>query len=98
MSLPQFWTLVGFGERFDAWMAQESPSKDLQRTVGEWIVSRYEDPYQGVERQYEIAPNLWFGQIPGTLHNETVVVCGYWIAELQRVVRCDSLASLSLPV
>ena len=58
MSLPQFWTLVGFGETFDAWVAQESPSKDLQRTVGEWIVSRYEDPYQGVQRQYAIAPNL----------------------------------------
>lgn len=95
--LPPFWRLEGFVERLEIWGAEPDATDELRRFVTMWIFTRFEDPYQGVERSPD-APNLWFGQIPGTVHDESVVVCAYWIFESDRTVRCDNFATLSLPL
>jgi hypothetical protein len=89
--------LEGFTEAFDDWVVQEHPSQDLKLVVMAWILSRFEDPYHGVRREPEF-DNLWFGSIPDTLQDGHVVTCSYWIRESERVVRCDSFATLSLPL
>jgi hypothetical protein len=89
---------VGFLDRLDTWAEQESPPDDLRLLVTAWIMTRYDDPYQGVRREHGF-PNLWFGVVP---HSEdgagAVVVCAYWIEESTRIVRCDSFATLNLPL
>jgi hypothetical protein len=90
------WTLVGFLECLDAWIDRDSPSDDLRYTVTAWIMTRYDDPYQGVRRE-DRYPNLWFGAIPNSGHGLGYVVgCAYWIEEGSRTVQCDSFATLSL--
>ena len=78
-----FWRLEGFLDRLDVWANEQGASDELRRLVTAWIFTRFEDPYRGVTRA-EIAPNLWFGQVPGSVHNESVVACSYWIFELDR--------------
>jgi hypothetical protein len=92
------WTLVGFLERLDAWADLESPEDDLRLLVTAWILTRYDNPYQGVRREPSF-PNLWFGAVPNSYHGDgNVVACAYWVEESSRVVRCDSFASLRLPL
>jgi hypothetical protein len=92
------WVLEGFLERLDTWIADESPADDLRLAVTAWILSRMEDPYEGVRREPDFE-NLWFGAVPGTETTAgTVVACSYWIAEARGTVRCDSFATLSLPI
>lgn len=92
------WSLVGFGDRLDEWIALEQPSDSLRWTAAEWVLSRFDDPYVGVTRQPGFS-NLWFGVIPGTAHHpDQVVACSYWIEEGTRTVRCDSVATLSWPM
>ncbi len=90
------WTLEGFLERLDAWAALESPTDDLRLIVTAWVMTRFDDPYQGVRREPGF-DNLWFGTIPGTAASGTVVVCSYWIEESSRTVRCDNFATLNSP-
>lgn len=66
--------------------------------VTEWIVERADDPYAGVKRRTEVATNYWFGSVPGSREGNHVVVCGYWIYEETRSVRCDNIATLGLPI
>jgi hypothetical protein len=42
--------------------------------------------------------NLWYGMVPGTEFHGSAVVCSYFVDELNRQVRCDSFATLSLPI
>ena len=92
------WKLEGFLDRLDAWIAHESPTEDLRYIVTEWILTRFENPYQGVRRDGDL-PNLWFGRVPDS-HDGTgqVVVCSYWIEESKHTVRCDNFATLTLPL
>jgi hypothetical protein len=86
-----------FPERFGAWVELESPPDNVRRIVGNWILTRYDDPYQGVQR-VEDKPNLWFGQIPNSRDGSgRVVVCSYWIEESSRTVRCDLFGTLRPP-
>lgn len=62
-----------------------------------WIMNRHVDPYQGVRRDSEWE-NLWFGPIPGTIHDGQVVCCSYWIEEQTHTVRCNLFSTLSTPV
>jgi len=55
--------LERFLDRLDAWAEQEDPSTDLRILVTSWIMTRYDDPYQGVQRA-EGFENLWFGADP----------------------------------
>ena len=98
MMLPSFWQLNLFGERLDIWAADQDGSDELRRVVTLWIFTRFDDPYLGVKRRPEVAPNYWFGQVQGTLQNDSVVTCGYWIQETERIVRCDNFATLVLPL
>jgi len=59
------WTLEGFLERLDAWAELESPKNDLLLIVTAWVMTRYDDPYQGIRRKNGF-PNLWFGAIPNS--------------------------------
>ena len=90
--------LERFLDRLDAWAEQEDPSTDLRILVTSWIMTRYDDPYQGVQRA-EGFENLWFGAVPNTDDGlGHAVVCSYWIEETRRAIRCDSFATLNLPL
>jgi hypothetical protein len=92
------WELINFLERFDAWVELERPTGDLRCIVMNWILTRNEDPYQGVRRERGF-PNLWFGQVPNSRDDSGhVVVCSYWIEESSRTVRCDNFGTLSSPL
>lgn len=92
------WTLDNFIERFDAWVELESPKDDLRCVVMAWVMTRIDDPYQGVRREPGFA-NLWVGPIPNTADGSgNVVTCSYWIDESRRIVRCDNFGTLSLPL
>jgi hypothetical protein len=93
-----FWQLHGFEDALDTWIAIEAPSVDLRFTVTEWVLGRADDPYVGVKRRTDIASNYWFAIVPGSREDNHVVVCGYWIDEETRTVRCDSIATLRLPI
>jgi len=89
--------LEGFEEAFEIWVAQESPNDALRLLVLDWLFTRLEDPFVGVRRQPSFE-NLWFGPVPGSLRSGTVVACSYWIFESTRALRCNSIATLSLPL
>lgn len=92
------WTLENFLERFDAWVELKSPTDDLRCIVLAWILTRDDDPYQGVRREKGFA-NLWFGPVPNSRDGSGhVVICSYWIQESSRAVRCDNFGTLSLPL
>jgi len=92
------WRLEGFLERLDIWAELEAPSDNLRILVTSWILTRFDDPYQGVRREPRFA-NFWFGVIPRSRDSRgTVVTCAYWIEESRRTVRCDSFVSLNLPL
>jgi len=90
------WRLEGFLEHLDIWIESEQPFDDLRLTVTAWILTSYEDPYQGVQRQPDFE-NLWFGEIPRTRHAGTAVACSYWLYERTGALRCNSVATLALP-
>ena len=92
------WRLERFLPELDAWAEREHPTVDLRVIVTEWVVGRQDDPYRGVRRvpQFE---NLWHGAIPGSDDGAgRVVACSYWIVESQHLVRCNSFATLGLPL
>jgi hypothetical protein len=95
--LPPFWQLAAFAERLDIGGAEQKASDELIRTVAAGIFTRYDDPYRDVRRDTG-SPNYWWGPIPDTEHERYVVCCFYSIIETERRVRCDTFATLALPV
>ena len=92
------WTLENFIEALDIWTESENPSDDLRIVVTAWVMSRADDPYQGVRREASF-DNYWYGTVPRSLHDDDkVVLCSYWIIESEHVVRCDLINTLSYPV
>jgi hypothetical protein len=92
------WRLERFLSEFDVWVEREVPSVDLRVLVTEWMVGRQDDPYRGVRREPQFE-NLWRGWVPNSQDDAgRVVACGYWIFETHHLVRCDSFATLSLPL
>ena len=92
------WHLEGFGNRLDEWIDVEGPGDWLRMLVGNWVLSRIDDPYGGLRREPHF-DNLWFGVIPGSLDDDgTVVACSLWISETTHSVRCDRIATLSWPI
>ena len=92
------WRLENFEECLDRWIDQDKPSGDLSLFVTGWLMSRLDDPYQGVLRA-DGFDNFWYGSVPGSEHGSyEVVVCSYFIEEDSRTVRCASIATLSRPL
>jgi hypothetical protein len=92
------WHLEGFEEQLDAWAERESSPDDLKLIVMAWLLSRMDSPYVGVRREPGF-PNLWFGPVPGSEDGVgRVVCCSYWIFEERHLVRCNSFATLNLPI
>lgn len=92
------WKLEGFIEALDRWIERENPHDDLRLAVTSWVLSRADDPYQGVKRErgYD---NLWYGVVPKSLHGDNMIVlCSYWVYESRHAVRCDQIATLNYPV
>jgi hypothetical protein len=69
----QGWALAAFLHHLDTWIKQEQPSDDLRLLVMSWIMTRSDNPYQGVQREPGF-DNLWFGAIPGSIHGPDNVV------------------------
>ena len=91
------WRLDKFESGLDAWISLESPDDDIRLLVTAWVLTRFDDPYQGVRREPGF-PNLWFGAIPSSVQAGQIVVCSYWIYDRERRVRCNNFATLNLPL
>lgn len=91
------WALDGFLERFDEWAAQETPTQDQRTATMAWIMSRYDDPYEDAARE-AVFDDYFFARVPDTEDDKGQAVgCSFWIIEITRTVRCDRIATLSLP-
>jgi hypothetical protein len=55
------WQLLGTEDCLDRWHDREKPSPDLAFLVAEWLVSKMDDPHQGMRRVPDF-PDLWFGK------------------------------------
>jgi hypothetical protein len=94
---PTSWQLAGFEDALDRWIDIDQPSIDLRVIVGDWIFTRYDDPFSGVSRELGF-DNLWVGVVPGTQRDGTVVVCSYFVYSAARVIAASGLSTLNLPV
>lgn len=95
---PGRWEFRNFIECLDQWVTERQPDDDLRLIVTQWVMARHDDPYEGVRRAEGI-PNLWFARIRDTYRPDgTMVTCTYWIFEEERIVRCDRIQPLSLPI
>ncbi len=102
MTGPQPWTLQDFLPRFDVWVDQEYPQDDLRVYVLDWIFTRLRDPYTDARRVPGFS-DYWQAVIPSSEHFDDhaepcAVVCLFWLDDNARIVRCDRIASLSLPI
>lgn len=97
MAEGHLWTLAGFVEGADTWIERDSPDDDLRVIVLDWIIGRCEDPYRGVRRESGF-PNLWYGVVPHSRRDATAVLCSYWVVESDHLIRCESIATLGLPI
>jgi hypothetical protein len=99
---PAPWTLEDFLPRLDDWEAQEHPLDELRVRVLDWIFTRAENPYADARRVAGFA-DYWQAVIPSSAHfddhaERCAVVCLYWVDAGASRVRCDRIASLSLPI
>ena len=102
MNGPQPWTLQDFLPRFDAWVDQERPLDELRVYVLDWIFTRSRDPYADARRVAGFS-DYWQAVIPRSEHfddhaERCAVVCLFWLDAAVRIVRCDRIADLSLPI
>jgi hypothetical protein len=93
-----FWHLVDFEDRLNRWLDLEEPDPAVRDAVVEWILTAADDVYSGARRHPELGGNYWLVEVPDSIRNGQVVVCGYWIDEDTRAVTCDTIATLSLPL
>ena len=83
------WKLENFAERFDAWADLESPDGDLRCVVLAWVLTRGDDPSEGVRREPDFE-NLWFGAVPDSQHGSGhVVTCSYRCSGRRRCSSVD---------
>lgn len=88
----------GFDDHFDDWVVREQPSEHLRAAVLNWMLSRCEQPYDGVGREAGFE-NLWYGRVPGTEQGAgLVVVCAYFIHEREHRLQCSSIGTIGLPI
>jgi hypothetical protein len=96
------WLLEEFLPRLYVWAEDEGVDDAMINQVRAWVLTRYDDPYQGAVRARTpdgaYFDNLWFVQVPGTLRDGRMVTCTFRILENDRIVSCDGFATLSLPI
>lgn len=102
VSAPPPWSLQDFLPCLDSWAEQEHPDDELRLRVLDWIFTRMRDPYADARRVSGFA-DYWETVIPDSDHfddhAERCAVIGlYWVDPSDRNVRCDRIASLSLPL
>ncbi len=102
MTTPQPWILQDFLPRLDEWVQQEQPLDELRVHVLDWIFTRMRDPYADARRVSGFA-DYWHAVVPNSGHfddraERCAVLCLYWVDDAGRTVRCDRIASLSLPL
>jgi hypothetical protein len=96
------WNLAGFDDWLDIWINNDAPDQDTRLHVAAWLVTRVDNPYDGMKREgvdeYGMGhPLLWGGWVPDTVWGSQGVYCSYLIFEETGTVRCNSLATLSWP-
>jgi hypothetical protein len=96
------WVLLDFLPKLDEWVAAETPRDDVRIVVTDWIFTRVADPFANA-RRVEGFPDYWQAVVPDSEHlDDNVELCGvvclFWIDVRGRSVRCDRIASLSLPI
>jgi hypothetical protein len=95
---PNPWQILGTEDCLTRWQDLEKPSTDLCFLVAEWLLSKMDDPYQGMRRVPNF-PTLWFGKVARSDHGaDSVVVCSYEIDEDTHTVYVRSIATLSKPI
>jgi hypothetical protein len=96
------WELVDFLPRLDDWITAEHPLQELTLLVTDWIFTRLGDPFANARRVEGFA-DYWQAVVPNSDHfddyaERSGVVCLYWVDVEARTVRCDRIATLSLPI
>jgi hypothetical protein len=99
---PAKWELVDFLPRLDDWIATEHPLQELTPLVIDWIFTRLSDPF-GNARRVDGFADYWQAVVPDSDHfddyaERSGVVCLYWVDVAARSIRCDRIATLSLPI
>lgn len=51
------WALANFADVMELWIERDGPIPRIVMNVGEWVMSRSDDPYEGVRREAGF-PNL----------------------------------------
>ncbi|MGH3938157.1 MAG: hypothetical protein ACRDTG_05915 [Pseudonocardiaceae bacterium] len=91
------WKLDQFSERLDVWIEVCDPSPRLRRVVRTWVLTRFDNPYEGV-RQAPGFDNLWSGKVPNSEDGiGNAVLCAYFIETATHTLRCDQFATLREP-
>lgn len=70
--------------------------------VTDWIFTRVSDPFANARRVAGFG-DYWQAVVPGSDHfddyaERSGVICLYWLDAMNRTVRCDRFAMLSLPI
>lgn len=100
MTFHDRWTLTGFAEAHQRWVASEAPGPLLQKQVLRWIVELGDNPHppdsgpagDGFDATWRFA-KLPVGSTP-----DSRVVCLYRIDPFARELACASLNELNEPI
>lgn len=95
------WNLVGFDDWLDIWINTCAPDQDTRHQVGSWLLTRIEDPFDGMALVGVTEglghPDLWGGWVPDTTWGDQGVYCSYLILKQTGTVRCNSIMTLPWP-
>jgi hypothetical protein len=97
------WNLTNLDVHLELWQQICDPPQDVRLIVAEWLMSRLEDPYEGMRHEDvntdgQGHPNLWSGVVPGTHRDGTVVLVSVLVFEQIGTVRFESIMTLGWPI
>lgn len=91
------WLVLGWEDCLERWITVEHPPQELRSIVVNWLMTRLDDPHQGVRRMPEFV-GWWFGKVAGSDAGFSAVYCTYQINGAERVVQVRSISTLNRPV
>jgi hypothetical protein len=96
------WNLTDFETHIELWQQICDPPVEDRLAVANWLLSRLEDPYEGMRHEGVDAdgaghPNLWSGVVPGTYRDGAAVLVSVMIFERVGTVRCNSIMTQGWP-